>query len=118
MAIQPYKVQGVWVFDDSAAGLVREPFVAGADVLIDRMVAHIPDAESGVTLVFSGNPFPGYQHEFQRRREEYGGRWYHSDEYQMEGWLCPAMFKYFDAAPEKLYVEVKAKGEEFGRLAH
>jgi hypothetical protein len=108
-AIHPYKERGIWIFDDPAVGLVREPFVAGADVLIDRMVQDIPNAEAGVTLVFSGSPFPGYQHEFQRRREEYGGNWYFSDEFQMEGWLCPALFKYFDSAPEKLFVQVKAK---------
>ncbi len=109
MAIHPYKIQGTWVFDDPAVGLVQEPFVSGADVLIDRMVADIPDAESGVTLVFSANPFPGYQHEFERRREEYGGNWYFSEEYQLEGWLCPALFKYFAAAPEKLFVQLRPK---------
>jgi hypothetical protein len=109
MAIHPYKQEGVWVFDDPAVDLVAEPFVAGADVLIDKMVEHIPDAEAGVTLVFSADPFPGYQHEFERRREEYGGNWYWSPAYQMEGWLCPALFKYFAEAPEKLFVQVKAK---------
>ena len=109
MAIHPYKASGVWVFDDPAVGLVQEPFVSGADDIIDCMVEEIPDAESGVTLIFSAGPFPGHQHEFARRREESGGHWYHSDEYQMEGWLCPALFKYFDAAPEKLYVEAKKK---------
>jgi hypothetical protein len=29
--IHPYKHAGVWAFDDPAVGLVREPFVAGAD---------------------------------------------------------------------------------------
>jgi len=24
------------------------------------------------------------------------------------GWLCPALFKYFDQTPEKLYIQVKA----------
>lgn len=109
MTIHPYKVNGVWVFDDPTVELVQEPFVSGADVLIDRMVEHIPHAEEGVTLIFSGGPFPGYQHEFRRLREEYGGNWYQSDEYQLEGWLCPALFKYFEAAPERLYVEVKGK---------
>ena len=34
--IYPYKYQGLWVFDDDRVGLVHEPFVAGADVLIDK----------------------------------------------------------------------------------
>ncbi len=28
----------------------------------------------------------------------------------MVGWLCPALFKYFDSAPQKLYALFKAKG--------
>jgi hypothetical protein len=25
----------------------------------------------------------------------------------MEGWLCPALFKYFEAAPKDLYVKAE-----------
>jgi hypothetical protein len=32
------------------------------------------------------------------RREEYGGNWYYSPQFDMEGWLCPALFKYFELA--------------------
>ena len=48
----------MWVFDDPRVGLVQEPFVAGADTIIDRAVADIPDAERGFTLIFSGTPSP------------------------------------------------------------
>jgi hypothetical protein len=109
IAIHPYKVEGVWVFDDSAVGLVQEPFVAGADVIIDRMVEGIEDAEKGVTILFSLNPFPGSQYEFEWRREEMGGNWYFSPQFQLEGWLCPALFKYFETAPAKIYAQVKPK---------
>jgi len=27
----------------------------------------------------------------------------------MEGWLCPALFKYFEAAPPKIYAQFKPK---------
>jgi hypothetical protein len=59
--IAPYKWHGMWVFDDPRVGLIQEPFVAGADTMIDRVVADIPDAEHGFTLIFSTTPFPGYQ---------------------------------------------------------
>ena len=36
MVIYPYKYQGMWVFDDEAVGLVREPFVSGADDIIEK----------------------------------------------------------------------------------
>jgi hypothetical protein len=108
--IYPYKQHGTWVFDDERVGLVREPFVAGADTVIDHMVANIPDAERGFTLLFAATPFPGHNAQFERRRQEHGGTWYYSPQLDMEGWLCPALFKYFEQAPERLYVQFKAKG--------
>ncbi|HXP35091.1 MAG TPA: hypothetical protein VN827_06065, partial [Chthoniobacterales bacterium] len=47
LVIFPYKYQGTWVFDDPAAGLSREPFIAGIDTMIDKAVVNIPDAEKG-----------------------------------------------------------------------
>lgn len=95
------------MFDDDSVGLVKEPFIAGADTVIEQMVAHIPDAENGFALVFSARPFPGYQTEFQWRREEHGGNWYYSPALDMEGWLCPALISYFDAAPKSIYAQFK-----------
>ena len=107
MVIHPYKYEGLWVFDDPKVGLVQEPFVSGADVAIDRLVEGLPGAEKGFALLFSAEPFPGYQAAFEWRRQEYGGNWYYSPEHGLEGWLCPALFKYFEQAPERLYVQVK-----------
>lgn len=109
LIIHPYKYQGAWVFDDERVGLVQEPFIAGADVALDRMTAHLPFADAGVTLIFAANKFPGAMHDFVWRREEADGNWYYSAEFDLEGWLCPALFKYFDKAPERIYVQVKAK---------
>lgn len=72
--IAPYKYEGMWVFDDPAVGLVREPFVAGIDTMIDRLVASIPDAEKGFRLLFAPTPFPGHTVRLEWRREEYGGK--------------------------------------------
>ena len=33
VAIYPYKHEGLWVFDDDRVGLVREPFISGADTI-------------------------------------------------------------------------------------
>src|SRR5687767_4278680 len=55
--IAPYKYEGMWVFDDPAVGLSREPFVAGIDTMIDRLVASIPNAEKGFRLIFSPTLF-------------------------------------------------------------
>src|SRR2546430_2348629 len=89
--IVPYKYEGMWVFDDPAVGLVREPFIAGIDTMIDRLVASIPNAEKGFRLVFSATPFPGHTVKLEWRREEDGGNWYFCPQFGIEGWLCPAL---------------------------
>jgi hypothetical protein len=107
--IIPYKYAGMWVFDDPAVGLCREPFVAGIDTMIDRLVASTPHAEEGFRLVFSATPFPGHTVKLEWRREESGGNWYFCPQFGIEGWLCPALFKYFDKTPRELYGRAEAK---------
>lgn len=108
-AIAPYKFQGIWVFDDPRVGLAQEPFVSGADTILDVLTADIPNAAEGFNLVFSPEPFPGYSARFEWSRPEYSGNWYSWPERNMEGWLCPALFMYFEAAPKELYVKVSAR---------
>lgn len=105
--IAPYKYEGMWVFDDPRVGLSREPFIAGIDTMIDRMVADIPQAEKGFRAVFSAAPFPGSTEKLEWRREESGGNWYYNERFKMEGWLCPALFKYFPTAPKTIFVKVE-----------
>ena len=109
--IAPYQYHGMWVFDDPRVGLVHEPFVAGADTMLDRVTADIPEANEGFLMVFSATPFPGHQFKLERRRSDSGGNWYYSPQLEMEGWLCPALFKYFAHAPEEIYIQVKAKAD-------
>ena len=106
--ISPYEYHGMWVFDDARVSLVQEPFVAGADTMIDRVVADIPDADRGFTLMFSSTPFPGHQYRLDWRRHEADGNWYYSVDLDIEGWLCPALLRYFSEAPKHLYVQTKA----------
>ena len=105
----PYKYEGMWVFDDPDVGLRREPFVLGIDDMITRAVAAIPNADKGFRLIFSPTPFPGHTLKLEWRREESGGNWYYCGQFGTEGWLCPALFKYFDAAPPALYAKVEPK---------
>ena len=107
MVIQPYWYQGTWVFDDASVELDKEPFVQGVPEMIDELVKDIPNARSGFMLLFSSLPFSGYQVELTRVREEYGGYWYKAKDEGAEGWLCPALFRYFDAAPESLYIKAE-----------
>ncbi|MEB3217630.1 MAG: DUF6717 family protein [Nostocales cyanobacterium 94392] len=109
MVIFPYRFNQTWVFDDEQAGLNREPFVSGAPEIIDILVQNIDNANSGFKLLFANNPFPGYQAELIWMKEEYNGNWYRWENKNMEGWLCPALFKYFNKAPLKIYCKAEEK---------
>jgi hypothetical protein len=126
--ICPYSFGSAWVFDDERVGLVREPFVESAGKIIDVLVAKLPEAEKGFTLLFSSGPFDGYQKllhhttkdvmegnpPLSNRFEQYevfGGHYYSLYDVvdpPIRCWLCPAMFKYFESAPKHIYVQAKA----------
>jgi hypothetical protein len=40
-----FNYEGLWVFDDAAVGLSKEPFIAGIDSLIDKATANIPSTD-------------------------------------------------------------------------
>ena len=105
--IKPYRWEGMWVSDDERVGLDKEPFVAGADTMIDMAVAQksIKNADKGFLLLFSLGPFPGADMQLEWLREESGGNVYRWGEH--EGWLCPALLKYFDVAPKRIFVLMK-----------
>ncbi|MFB2921255.1 DUF6717 family protein [Aerosakkonema funiforme] len=107
MVIFPYQHQSTWVFDDDRVGLIHEPFVSGIPQMIDLLVQDIPNADKGFKLLFSGNPFPGYQAELVFVKQEYGGNWYCWQDKNMEGWLCPALFKYFNQTPNQIYCKAE-----------
>ncbi len=108
-AIYPYRHEGLWVFDDPKVGLVQEPFVSGADVIIDHLTSHIPNAERGFRLMFSATPFPEFTVQLEWRRADLGGDWYYSSDLDSEGWLCPALLRYFDAPPMTIYAKFEPK---------
>ena len=99
----------MWVFDDANVGLCKEPFVAGIDTIIDILVRDIPDADKGFILLFAATPFPTYDINLEWKREEHGGNWYYCPRYGIEGWLCPALFKYFTVAPLLLFAKAIPK---------
>jgi len=106
MTIYPYKYKDLWVFDDPSVGLEKEPFVSGADNIIDMMVLPLKNADDGFKLLFSKTAFDGFQHSLTRLFSDDAGWWYLHEESGMQGWLCPALYKYFNDAPEILYVAV------------
>ncbi len=111
MVIKPYLFADTWVFDDEAVGLNKEPFVEGIPAMINFLTRDIPNAQAGFRMLFSAQPFPRYQEKLTWVREEEDGNFYRSDTLKAEGWLCPALFKYFDKAPREIY----AKAEPLNR---
>ncbi len=105
------------MFDDSRVGLNKEPFVSDADTMIDVLVADTPSAQQGFRLLFSATPFPSYTVKPEWQREEYSGNWYFSSQLKMEGWLCSALFNYFDKAPKVIYVKAEPKARFTKRQA-
>lgn len=110
--IMPYKQLDMWVFDDLAVGLKAEPFVGGADTMIDRVTAGIPDARRGFVMVFSASAFPGHQFRLEWRRPDHSGNVYYSAELGLEGWLCPALLRYFAEPPAEIFVQVRPRPAE------
>lgn len=117
----------MWMFDDPAVGLKRELFIAGIDKILDMMTEEIPNAEDGFRLVFSADPFPGFNTSLKWIEKDTTawipktkafarvfipfksrGDWYLHEETGVEGWLCPALLKYFDEAPKTIYVKLEA----------
>lgn len=110
MVIFPYRKNGVWMFDDAGRGLREEPFVSGVPEMMDRLVEGIPDAHKGFALHFSAAPFPGAQLKIDWVGTEVGGNWYKLtvDGVEHLGWLCPALFRYFEQAPRTIYAQASA----------
>jgi hypothetical protein len=114
MVLQPYWHAGTWVFDEPSKGLDKEPFVCGIPEMINDMVRHIPNAKQGFRLLFSALPFPGHTHKLEWRREDCDGsrgNWYYCPQLNAEGWLCPALLKYFSEAPRELYAKAEPIAE-------
>lgn len=110
----------IWVFDDHRVGLQYEALVSGTDLVADYITQPIKDAENGFKLIFSDEPFEGYQLEGKWVKEgkmylgDIIGNWYVWNHPNIElpnipGWLCPALFLYFENAPKMLYIRAEAK---------
>ena len=113
--IHPYKEAGMWVFDDRDKDIVKEPFVSGADEILDFISGY----NMKCTLLFSNNCFPGNKYRLNKTSNEGQGAWYVLNELAKNdnckditnikhGWLCAVVKYYFEGdIPEEIYVQVK-----------
>jgi len=103
--IRPFKDEGLWVFTDIGIGLDKEPLVAGIDTMLDIITKDIEDAPNGFELRFSDKEFDGWAYSLEWQVPgDMGGDWYSCPQLGIEGWLCPALGKYFGAPPPVLYL--------------
>ena len=115
MILHPYKYKNMWVFDDEATGLVKEPFVAGADTMLDM----VSEGYNSCGLTFAATDFPDRQHVLHYVGPGVGNGSVYDFEGKINGetvsqnmWLCPALFKYFETAPNKIYFKVTLPKDE------
>jgi len=125
MTLYPYLYEGIcWVFDDQQTGLKEEAFVLGASEMISKLLSakSIPNAEHGFALQFSNEPF---DHDVELNwlsPEEAAkatgqhvsslpavGNWYSGvvAGEKMMAWLCPALYEYFQDAPQNIFVKAE-----------
>ena len=113
--LDAYRENGMWVLDDDAVNLVKEPFVAGADVVFDHMSGrHLDGTRDKVSVAFSTTPIP--DHDVAATitgADRHDGHYYKITKFvgddDMVGfpfWLCPALLLYYSDAPENIYIKI------------
>jgi len=106
--INPYKYHGTWVFDDESKGLDKEPFVAGADTLIDTLTG---GTKNKCQIVFSKDAFPTADFEVNKIGPGAGGGTNYKYDIDKNTshylWLCPALLKYFSNPPSNIHFQIK-----------
>lgn len=118
LVIRPYYQNGLWVFDDERTGLIAEPFVAGADDLLDFILTQKgirEEAKNGFNAVFAKTEFRGADVKLKFKDFAQGGTVYLPENLDgfvnaygtNEVWLCPALNLYFKDSPEEIFVMVK-----------
>tara|TARA_R110001606_G_C15239150_1_gene636009 strand:+ start:185 stop:553 length:369 start_codon:yes stop_codon:yes gene_type:complete len=115
-SIHSYIHNGMWVFDDESRELDKEPFVEGADLLLDVMSGRVNDKSiETCSFYFGATPIPNQDVELVKSGEDgYDGTYYKVNFPELnltdEGpiWLCPALLKFFETPPENIYVRIRS----------
>lgn len=118
-SLTAYRHDDMWVFDDEERGLVKEPFVHGADTMFDFMSGNVLPGVNNTrcSIVFSANPMLNndvHVKHIEDLGEDMGDIYevvsaFTSATTSFDGfqfWLCPALLSFFNKAPENIYVSV------------
>lgn len=106
--IYPYKHNNLWVFDDINEELLKEELTMGMEKIIEHLTYNLSNADHGFKCIFSNEPITDYDAILNHIDGENGGNWYKLKDTNMIGWLCPALYNYFNVAPKKIYLKIKA----------
>ena len=96
------------MFDDERFGIVAQPFVFGADLILEKMAAQSGLSGERLNAVFAAFPFPGSEHSLKFVREETEGFMYRWEEQKLQGWLSPSLNNYFPEPPAEIYLQLLA----------
>lgn len=119
LTIRLYYHHGLWVFDDVRTGLKAEPFVAGADDLIDYVLTvkglRATALQDGFTAIFGKKEFRDADVQLNFTGYADGGTVYEpaglpdfrNKDGLREVWLCPALNLYFQDSPESIWVSLR-----------
>ncbi len=123
--IRPYFDKEIgWVFDDPKFGIVKELLTDGIDTILDIVSAkHKFNKYAGFDVYFSDSEIHDFDLSFVKTSsididQESEGVVYLCVEYDMIGWLCPVLFRYFDAAPKTIYIKLSNLCGELKREAN
>jgi hypothetical protein len=76
--------------------------VCGTSELITRA---INGSKRDFSISFDAESFEGTQFTLDWCGKEGGGNWYTCPQLgNSSGWLCPALYKYFEEAPERIFI--------------
>ncbi len=104
--IQPYKYQGMWVFGDERVDLVKEPFISGMPEIIEHTLASKGLTKTSFNMLFSSTEIPDVDVILTKQERFAKGNWYIDLKTGMRGWLCPALYLYYNRAPKKLFIKI------------
>ncbi|MDA7618181.1 hypothetical protein N8703_02655 [Verrucomicrobia bacterium] len=84
----------------------EQPFVFGADLILEKMAAQVEVVGDRLNLIFSSIPFPGSEFCLGFVREETEGFVYRWADHKLQGWMSPSLRNYFTEPPPKIYLQL------------
>lgn len=101
--IKPYQQNTLWFFDDPSVGLLKEGLTDGVPELIKK-ACELSKIKNLFFLTFSDQKIGKKFLVFKKPLRN--GNLYHWEKLKMDCWFCPALFRYFDRPPAKIWFEV------------